>query len=286
VTDFERALEDESFSYQGLHYSEFIDVETFVDFMLINELARNVDGYRLSSYMYKDKNAKMKMGPVWDFNLAFGNADYCNGSVINGWEWDFNSICDNDFYVNHFWWKRFLEDPSYVDSLRTRWWELRENEYSFDNICGIIDSLQEHIGVAATRNFERWPVLGTYIWPNNFVGNTYIEEVDYLKGWIKDRLEFIDDNIDELSMITSEIRDFNIWPNPTQGEITIGIGRYTPEDLTTVIFDNAGRVVKEIPMLHYSGEVLDLGLSSGLYFYALKNEKDLVSDVYKLIIVN
>ena len=49
------------------------------------------------------------------------------------------------------------------------------------------------LGAAADRNFERWPVLGAYVWPNRFVGATYAEEVTFLKDWVETRLAWIDD---------------------------------------------------------------------------------------------
>ena len=79
ITDFEQALNSPDFRDPNLGYKPYINVESFVDFLLLNEVTRNVDAYRLSTYMYKDKNGPLTMGPIWDFNLAFGNADYCEG---------------------------------------------------------------------------------------------------------------------------------------------------------------------------------------------------------------
>ena len=54
--------------------SIYIDDETFIDFFILNELSNNVDGYRLSTYLTKNRDEKLKIGPIWDFNLSFGNA--------------------------------------------------------------------------------------------------------------------------------------------------------------------------------------------------------------------
>ena len=67
------------------HYSWYIDVDSFVDQHWIVEFTKQIDGYRLSNYMHKDRGGKLKMDPIWDWNLSFGNADYLDGGRTNGW---------------------------------------------------------------------------------------------------------------------------------------------------------------------------------------------------------
>jgi len=93
VTNFETTLAGPEFRNPVTGYQAYIDIDSFVDFAIINEITRNVDGYRLSTFLHKDKDSKggkLYIGPIWDFNLAFGNADYCQGSNTSGWAWDFN----------------------------------------------------------------------------------------------------------------------------------------------------------------------------------------------------
>lgn len=200
VGQFEDALASEDFSDSEIGYAAYIDSESFIDFFLLNELSNNVDGYRLSTYMYKDKNEKLKMGPIWDFNLAFGNADYCGGGETNVWGYRFNDRCPNDFWLVPFWWDRLLQDPAFVQQLKARWSELRGSVFSESALLSKIDAYSgtlEKAG-AVQPNFEQWPVLGTYLWPNNFVGNTYGEETDYLKGWVSERALWLDGAIEGL----------------------------------------------------------------------------------------
>ncbi|CAN0606076.1 unnamed protein product, partial [Ectocarpus sp. 12 AP-2014] len=77
VYQFENALISEDFEDSVNGYTAYIDVDSFIDFFILNEISNNIDGYRLSTFMHKEKNEKLKMGPVWDFNIAFGNVDYC-----------------------------------------------------------------------------------------------------------------------------------------------------------------------------------------------------------------
>lgn len=200
LSSFENALASDEFTDPDLGYSAFIDVDSFIDFFLLNELANNVDGYRLSTFMHKDKNEKLKMGPIWDFNLAFGNADYCGGGSTNVWAYKFNDRCPNDFWLVPFWWDKLMQDPAYVALLKERWIGLRSNELSNANILGRVSEYESTLDKSGSRkaNFEVWPVLGSYVWPNNFIGSNYDEEIGYLTNWIENRLAWLDSEINSL----------------------------------------------------------------------------------------
>jgi spore coat protein CotH len=200
ITDFEDALASDTFTDPDTGYASYIDVDSFVDFFILNEISNNVDGYRISTWMHKEKNEKLKMGPIWDFNLAFGNADYCSGGETNVWAYRFNERCPGDFWSVPFWWGRLLEDPAFVLRLKERWNELRGGILADDAILGKVDAYRALLNDsgALQSNFNRWPTFGTYIWPNRFVGANYTEEIDYLKGWISDRTLWLDNSIDAL----------------------------------------------------------------------------------------
>ncbi len=103
ISDFELALASDEFTSLDIGYSAYINVPSFIDFFILNELSNNVDGYRLSTWLVKDKNEKLKMGPIWDFNLAFGNANYCGGANTDVWAYKFNERCPGDFWVLSRW---------------------------------------------------------------------------------------------------------------------------------------------------------------------------------------
>lgn len=200
VAEFEDALAGENFTDPVTGYSAYIDVDSFIDFFILNELSNNVDGYRLSTFMHKDKNGKLSMGPIWDFNLAFGNANYCSGGETNVWAYKFNERCPDDFWLLPFWWERLMEDPAYVSRLKTRWEELRGGALSNGAIEGKIEGYLTTLNAsgAVETNFTLWPVLGTYVWPNNFVGAIYEQETDYLRTWVENRLTWLDAEISAL----------------------------------------------------------------------------------------
>lgn len=200
MANFEDALASDDFSDPELGYANYIDTASFIDFFLLNELANNVDAYRLSTFMHKDKNEKLKMGPIWDFNLAFGNADYCGGGSPNVWAYKFNDRCSDDFWLVPFWWDRLLQDPAFVAELKERWVNLRGNALSETAILSKVDGYIEQLEKSGSlnQNFDTWRVLGTYVWPNNFVGNTYDDEISYLTNWIANRLSWLDSQIGAL----------------------------------------------------------------------------------------
>jgi subtilisin-like proprotein convertase family protein len=189
IYKFENALSSVDFASPTKGYRQFADEMTFIDYSIINEISKNVDGYRLSTYLFKDrdsKGGKLKMGPVWDFNLAFNNADYNNSSDPTGWEIDLSYGCP-------FWWKRFRADSGYVNSYYCRWNQLRQSSFSLYNINKFLDSTYTVLEEASYRNFQRWPVLGTYVWPNpSPLSYSMREEVDSLKSWIEKRVKWMD----------------------------------------------------------------------------------------------
>ena len=197
--DFETALQSENFANPETGYRAYIDVESFVDFLIVNEVSNNVDAYRISTWVTKDKNSKLSMGPVWDFNLGFGNANYCGGGQTDVWSFEFNQRCAGDFWNVPFWWEKLMSDPYFRTQLKNRWESLRSGALSTGQLMGTIDSYYDTLNNLenAERNFQRWPILGEWVWPNQFVGSTYEEEVNYLKDWLNQRLTWMDAQISQ-----------------------------------------------------------------------------------------
>lgn len=223
VDSFELALRNGSFG--GKSWQEFIDIESFVDHFIIKELAKDVDAYRISSYYYKEKDSdggKLFAGPVWDFNIAFGNADYCEGSVPSGWMYSFN--CD---LGNPFWWNSLRREDEFNNLLSCRWDDLRSGALHRDSIMDYIDTQVDLLTPAISRNFQRWPVLNQYVWPNPRVNGTYNAEISFLKQFISSRLIWMDSAIQNSCVLTAtnEVDDtldnILISPNPFTNELNI-----------------------------------------------------------------
>ncbi len=170
-------------------YAAFIDVGSFIDNHILVETAKNIDGFRLSTYMFKDRNGKLNMGPVWDYNLSLGNADYLQGWIPTGW---YNRQLGDGEYP---WWRRLFEDPAFRLQYADRWFELRRGLFTTARLLGMIDDYAALLEEPQERNFDRWRILGQYLWPNGFVGNTYHQEIEWMKGWLEARLAWMDGQI-------------------------------------------------------------------------------------------
>lgn len=250
LREFENALAGDDFMDPVSGYRPFVDLPSFVDFLIINEVSRNVDGYRLSSYFYKDRDSDgglLHAGPIWDLNLGFGNANYCDGEQTFGWAFEFNSVCPNDSKQIPFWWRRLRQDPVFLEMLRNRWSELRSGLLATANVMDRIDSFVDLMGEAPDRNYQRWPLaLGEYVWPNNFVGDTYPEEIDYLKQWTTDRLNWLDQGFSAITVIDKiEAREMEVvvYPNPSNGPLTIKLSELSDGNVKLKINDISGRPI-------------------------------------------
>ena len=189
LDEFESVLYGPYFADPVNGYTKYIDVDSFIDHHILVELAKNIDGFRLSTYMFKDRGGKLNMGPIWDYDLSLGNADYLEGWKPDGW---YNSLLSNADYP---WWRRLFEDPQFRWRYTSRWYELRKNLFATERLLTNIDNWAKLLDEAQVRNFERWPILGSYVWPNWFIANTYQEEIAWMKNWLKDRLTWMDNQI-------------------------------------------------------------------------------------------
>lgn len=249
ITAFESTLIGSQFKDPYTGYRKYIDVGSFIDYFLLVELSKNTDGFRLSTFLYKnrdDKDPLIHMGPVWDYDLAFGNADYLEAFNTYGW----NYTVSADGWGTPFWWSRLLSDPYFANQVNCRWQELRQNELSDQSIEDVIDAFREEMGDAIDRNFVQWPIHGQYVWPNPYVGNTYEQDINYMKNWINERLAWIDGNIPGTTCATGlepadETRLFSVraYPNPAMGEVNLEIVNSREGDLSVSIFSVTGQLV-------------------------------------------
>ncbi len=271
VDSFETALFGPNFQDPNTGYRKFISVKSFVDFFILNEIGRNVDGYRLSSYFHKDKYSKggqLHAGPVWDFNLGWYNADYCDGGLATGWAYQFNNVCPGDNWLVPFWWDRLMSDSVFPNKLFCRWQELRTGILDTTNVFRLIDSMVTNVSEAQVRHFIKWPILGVYTWPNpSPLPDDFPEEILVMKSWIRQRFAWLDQNMPGAGPCAplNGIKDNKdkeevlVYPNPSNNFITIRSG--APLKRVTV-FDGLGRVV-----LNLSGaNKIDVSaLAEGIY---------------------
>ena len=182
IHDFETALLADDFNSESRTYTDFIDVSSFVDYFILSELCRNVDAYRLSTYLQKDREGKLAMGPIWDLNIGYDSGDRV---PQDDWVINYNQFVDRDAWMMPFWWPRLMEDPQFRAAVRIRWEELRPGILSTASMLEIVDeaagTLKEN--GAIQRNYSIWDA-GLNV--------NYDESVQNLKSFLEERAQWMD----------------------------------------------------------------------------------------------
>ena len=281
MASFEEALFADNYTnYQGVRYTDYIDVNSFTDFLLINEFSKNSDGYKLSSYVHKDKDSKggkLVAGPIWDFDQTYGVSLVCSNNIPTGWTYLQNQDCW-DLESMPMWWQNMMEDPVFQNRLKCRWTEFRQSFMHTDSIVNWIIQDTTFLSNALQRNFDKWDYfIGESIWIEpEPIPQSYEEEISVMISWISARLNWMDANMpgdcsqDDLSAPTLEQADLvKIYPNPTKEKLHIEC----PKQSRIQILDLHGQnLVEVISTNGYT--ILSLNkLSSGAYFVTVENEQ-------------
>ena len=179
ITEAERVLFGDNFKDPANGYRKYLDVNSFVDWYLVNEIAKNNDAVFWSScYMNVSPNGKIKMGPLWDFDIAFGNINYNNNQLATG------------FWVKEASWiKRLFEDTYFVDKVKERFKYFMERK---EDIFMYINKTADTLHYSAIENNNQWGTLYSNTWPNYAVWGAYENEVQYMKFWLDKRFLWLD----------------------------------------------------------------------------------------------
>jgi hypothetical protein len=299
LVDYLNSFESALYNNNG-DYNDFIDVESFIDNFLIVEFLKNIDGFRLSTFFYKDRNGKIVAGPIWDYNLSLGNADYNYGWSTERWyhedEW-------SPFY-------RFEElifsKDDYSDQIKARWATLRKDIFEYNQINSIIDEWAILLEEAQERNFTQWEILDKYIWPNpgfpesgemwgtespkTGAATTWQGEIDYIKNFIEGRLEWMDFQLGYHNAIMNVVNNVNTiqaYPNPSFSTTTIKYTINQPGKVLLKMFTLDGREIKILQDEfqsegEYQLSLIVQGFKSGVYFIKLQINNHM--ETLKLII--
>ena len=181
INEFESVLYSNNFNSPGSGYESYIDVDSLIDWFLINEIAKTVDARWYSSiYFSYIPGEKIKMGPIWDFDLSYGNLNYSDAQYTS------------EFYIKqNNWIDKLYQDEVFVEKVKIRYSYYHSK---LDDIKNKIDEFAKYIDKSQKANFERWDILGVYVWPNPVYDLTYEEEVERLKKWIEERMNWLNSN--------------------------------------------------------------------------------------------
>ncbi len=245
VGDFEDALWSNDFEDPILGYRPYINTRSFIDYFIVNEFARNVDGFKKSRNFYKDKSSKDSLiyaGPVWDFDWAYKDH---SSSMINGsgWRHDYSGPTD---VKPPGWYIRLLQDTTFANELNCRYFNLRNTILDTTNIFSFIDSLSSMVSEPQNRHYTRWPILGINVGTPE-VGNqptSYSGEIIKFKTWINERLLWLDANMPgncpNVSVSENKKTYVVTYPNPSTDIVNI----YSETLLKNIkLFDNVGRLI-------------------------------------------
>ncbi len=197
--DFETALYADNYASPTEGYAKYIDPDSFIKNYLIQELVKNVDGnLRKSTFITKERNSRMMMYHVWDFDIAFGNCNYFPDfwpGVTNGPEGWFVKNHINASEPNDGWYGRMFKDPAFKERVKEIWNNAKSD---LQGIPAYIDYNVDLLDGAQNRNFATWKILDKQVWPNLYVFGSYDKEVEYLKSFYSDRLKWLDDALNSL----------------------------------------------------------------------------------------
>lgn len=186
VNGCERTLYSDRFRNRRRGYRRCLDRGAAVDYVLLNELFRNADTFRNSTYMHKGVDTKLVLGPLWDFDHAIGNDGDAEDNATTGWEYEASP-----------WAGRLYADPGFRRRMAKRWEEMRAQGLRRHVLRTLDRGARQLAGGPAERNFSRWPNLGRG--PKDpRTGTppaTHAEAVDYLKWWLKGRIRWIDESV-------------------------------------------------------------------------------------------
>jgi hypothetical protein len=183
---------------------QLCDWNSFIDYFLVEELSKEVDSYQMSIFVNKKVGGKMQMGPLWDFDIAYGNANTIHEHIADtsvGGDW-YETPAGGWYLVRKFsWFNKLMSTNAFYTDFRARFRALKTSniQYTIDSIDGV----RNNIRTVAEKNFnQRWSsTLYVWTWANTDVlfKNTYYQnwnnQVDYLQHFLRTRAQWMYDNM-------------------------------------------------------------------------------------------
>jgi len=287
VHSFETVLRSPGYNHPEKGYRAYIDVQSFIDYILLGEVSRNVDAYKKSRYFSKERDNRgglLSSGPVWDMDWSMKNiwdCDFLSQTDGSGWAYKINDC--NVWPAPPGWEVRLMQDPLFANQLYTRYTDLRKSILSNSYIEKYADSVKNHLMEAQARHYQTWDILGKNVGASekDAIPTTYEGEVNKLVNWLKLRLAWLDKNIKGTyinnSVLYTAENFVRIFPNPAVAQVVVESDKIITGIL---IFDTQGRVIRKLSNLSdYSVPIEITGFPSGIYLISIerKNQQKMVS---------
>jgi subtilisin-like proprotein convertase family protein len=292
VNDYETALYGPNFADTGVGYKRYISTRSFIDYFIVNEMARNVDGFKKSAYYYKEKDpsatayGKLKAGPVWDFDWAWKNIWDCSifqATDGSGWAHHINS-CGPDIYGTA-WYIRLLQDSVFADELNCRWQEMRGTILDTASLFHWMDSVAAYSSEAQARHYAYWGHMGVASGTPEVDAprQSYQAEVDSLKSWILRRMQWLDDsmpgnpancNLTGVPINYSNPNTLAAFPNPFADGIHLNIYLMQSQTIQMELVNAMGQTIQATQTVQHNG--------NGAQIFTMQTPTDLPVGIYLL----
>ena len=292
VNDFETALYGANYADPLNGYRKYISITSFIDYLIVNELARNNDGFKKSSYFHKDIDdaagiSKLKAGPVWDFDWAYKNIPGCSifdATDGSGWAHHIND-CGPD--VNSpGWYIRLMQDTTFQNTLHCRWENFRSTILSNASLNSYIDSVSVYLDSAQMRHFDKWGNLGVNTGAPEVEPDpvTFAGEIAQFKSWIATRLTWLDANMPgnlsgcSLTSVNEMENEssISVFPNPANDILYIRAGDNPQLPALIELCDITGKIIMQIKSNSGNTAVDVSSLPNGMYFCRYRSDNTVV----------
>jgi hypothetical protein len=247
VKDFEAVLYGSNFKDPATGYRAYINVNSFLDYFIVNEVSRNIDGYKKSCFFNKNRNSVnglLNAGPVWDFDWAWKNISECYFGVTDGSGWAYKVLECNGWPTPAGWMPRLMEDPKFVDELKSRYSTLRKTTLSKAYLMHYIDSVNTIIADAQVRHYKKWPTLGLNVGTpeSDYIPTTFAGETNKFKNWINTRLTWLDKQL--------------LVPVTGLSDVAVPVCRLYPNPAHEILNVDADRPVESVKIYNYTGAMV------------------------------
>ena len=186
----EQVLFSANFADPNVGWQKYMDMDSFVDWYLIHEMSKNVDCmFNFSTYLNLPRGGKLRMGPIWDFDIAYGNIKQSDSGYL---KWVFPS--GNLLSVTK-WYSRLMKDPAFVAKLKERFNYFYSHKNEF---LTYLNESAQYLRYSVEENEAKWGTLYHYTFKNYNIWGSYFNEVQDLKEWLNARLDWMKEDYDKL----------------------------------------------------------------------------------------